>query len=54
MPARPSLVLRSMSDGLDVRYLQVLVALAEEGTFTDAAIRLGTGQPSVSRTCTSS
>jgi DNA-binding transcriptional LysR family regulator len=45
-----------MSDGadpvgaLDVRYLRVLVALAEEGTFTDAAIRLGTGQPSVSRT----
>jgi DNA-binding transcriptional LysR family regulator len=37
-------------DGLDVRSLRVLVALAEEGTFTDAAIRLGTGQPSVSRT----
>ncbi len=35
---------------LDVRYLRVLVALSEEGTFTDAAIRLGTGQPSVSRT----
>ena len=36
-------------DGLDVRSLRVLVALAEEGTFTDAAIRLGTGQPAVSR-----
>ncbi len=34
---------------LDVRSLRVLVALAEEGTFTDAAIRLGVGQPAVSR-----
>ena len=35
---------------LEVAFLRVLVALAEEGTFTDAAIRLGTGQPTVSRT----
>jgi DNA-binding transcriptional LysR family regulator len=34
---------------IDVRHLRVLVALAEEGTFTDAAIRLGMGQPAVSR-----
>lgn len=38
------------TDALEVRFLWVLVALAEEGTFTDAATRLGTGQPSVSRT----
>jgi DNA-binding transcriptional LysR family regulator len=38
------------ADALEVRFLQVLVALAEEGTFTDAAVRLGTGQPTVSRT----
>jgi len=37
-------------DAVEVRFLRVLVALAEEGTFTDAAIRLGTGQPAVSRT----
>jgi DNA-binding transcriptional LysR family regulator len=37
------------ADRLDPRHLRVLVALAEEGTFTDAAIRLGTGQPAVSR-----
>ena len=36
-------------DGLEPRFLRVLVALAEEGTFTDAAIRLGVGQPAVSR-----
>ena len=35
---------------LEVRHLRVLVALAEEGSFTDAAARLGTGQPTVSRT----
>jgi DNA-binding transcriptional LysR family regulator len=34
---------------IEVRHLRVLVALAEEGTFTDAAIRLGLGQPAVSR-----
>ena len=38
------------ADAIEVRFLRVLVALAEEGTFTDAAIRLGTGQPGVSRT----
>ncbi len=36
-------------DGIDARSLRVLVAIAEEGTFTDAAIRLGVGQPAVSR-----
>lgn len=36
-------------DAVEVRLLRVLVALAEEGTFTDAAIRLGIAQPSVSR-----
>ena len=36
-------------DTLQPRQLRVLVALAEEGTFTDAAVRLGTGQPTVSR-----
>jgi DNA-binding transcriptional LysR family regulator len=34
---------------VEVRHLRVLVALAEEGTFTDAAIRLGMSQPAVSR-----
>jgi DNA-binding transcriptional LysR family regulator len=38
------------ADALEVRFLRVLVALAEEGSFTDAAVRLGTGQPTVSRT----
>jgi DNA-binding transcriptional LysR family regulator len=37
-------------DRIEVRFLRVLVALAEEGTFTDAAVRLGVGQPAVSRT----
>ena len=54
MPARHDLCSTDMStspaDTIEVRFLQVLVALAEEGTFTDAAIRLRTGQPTVSRT----
>ncbi len=36
--------------GVEVRHLRVLVALTEEGTFTDAAIRLGITQSAVSRT----
>lgn len=40
----------SPTEPVEARHLAVLVALAEEGTFTDAAIRLGTGQPTVSRT----
>jgi DNA-binding transcriptional LysR family regulator len=39
----------SPADDVEVRHLRVLVALAEEGTFTDAAIRLGLSQPAVSR-----
>ena len=49
---------RTSVDAVEVRFLRVLVALAEEDTFTDAAIRLGTGQPvglrgrcRASRTC---
>ncbi len=34
---------------VEVRQLRALVAVAEEGTFTDAAIALGTSQASVSR-----
>ena len=34
---------------LDTRHLRALVAVVEEGTFTDAAIALGTSQASVSR-----
>jgi DNA-binding transcriptional LysR family regulator len=36
-------------DAIEPRLLRVLVALADEGTFTDAAIRLGISQPAVSR-----
>jgi DNA-binding transcriptional LysR family regulator len=39
--------------GIEIRHLRVLVALAEEGTFTDAAIRLGISQPAVSRSLSS-
>ena len=34
---------------IDLRQLRALVAVVEEGTFTDAAIALGTSQASVSR-----
>jgi DNA-binding transcriptional LysR family regulator len=34
---------------LDTRHLRAFVAVVEEGTFTDAAIRLGVSQASVSR-----
>lgn len=34
---------------LDTRHLRAFVAVAEEGTFTDAAIALGTSQASISR-----
>jgi DNA-binding transcriptional LysR family regulator len=36
-------------DEIELRHLRVLVALAQEGTFTDAAIEVGLSQPAVSR-----
>ncbi|WP_407547973.1 LysR family transcriptional regulator [Streptomyces sp. Pv4-95] len=36
--------------GLELRHLRCLVAIVDEGTFTDAAIELGTSQAAVSRT----
>ncbi len=39
-----------MDATVELRHLRCLVAIAEEGTFTDAAIRLGVTQPVVSRT----
>jgi DNA-binding transcriptional LysR family regulator len=36
--------------GVELRHLRALIALVDEGTFTDAAIRLGVSQPVVSRT----
>lgn len=38
---------------VDVRHLRALLAVVDEGTFTDAAIALGTSQASVSRTVAS-
>lgn len=37
-------------EDVEVRHLRALVALVDEGTFTDAAIALGTTQASVTRT----
>ncbi len=39
-----------MNANIEARHLRALVALADEGTFTDAAIALGVGQSAVSRT----
>jgi DNA-binding transcriptional LysR family regulator len=39
----------SWLDDLELRQLRVLVALAQEGTFIDAAIEVGLSQPAVSR-----
>jgi DNA-binding transcriptional LysR family regulator len=39
----------STVEGIELTHLRVLVALADEGTFTDAAVRLGVSQPAVSR-----
>ncbi|MER6473418.1 LysR family transcriptional regulator [Streptomyces collinus] len=38
-----------MHDGIELRQLRCLVAIADEGTFTDAAAALGVSQASVSR-----
>src|SRR3954471_6444987 len=37
------------SDGVELAHLRVLVAVADSGTFTGAAARLGLSQPAVSR-----
>lgn len=49
MPPAAHLCWAGMSR-IEARHLRVLVALADEGTFTDAAIALGVGQSAVSRT----
>lgn len=46
---RPADDLYASRMGIELRQLRALVAVVEEGTFTDAAIALGTSQASVSR-----
>ena len=41
------------ADSIDLRQLRCLVAIVDEGTFTDAAIALGVSQAAVSRTLAS-
>ena len=45
----PPIVLYDDRMNLELRHLRSLVAVAEAGTFTDAAISLGTSQASISR-----